>query len=794
MEQARSIRFTVPGSNGSPSVEIQAVEAAGGKIDFTVTVLQTASTTADLRGLFFDLADATKLTGLSFSQSGNKVSDFDTVDVIQLKNGANMNGAASPFDVGFEFGTAGIAKDDIKTASFTLDNAAHNLTLDDIAHTQFGLRLTSIGSPTDTKRSEKDGAKLVATSHAAPHAFDDAMQIFEDGASGLGDARSSAQGVKLLVLANDSDADAADVLKIVEVENGAHGTVKIVDGPDADNLPGDALEYTPVTDYAGSDSFNYRISDGKGGFDTAKVSLNITPVADKPEMQIQVLDAADAVNQVRVLVTATQGDNDGSEYLTALTAGALPAGVSISPASVPVQGQPGQIQQEFMITLPADGNVNYSQLFSADSREVANGDTETATASLPIQQFHKLNEMDAALKVDDASLWANGNDPQADINGPFVGIELGPDLDLYAWPLYYSATAQVKTGLQSFIDIQGGTLDAQLTYDVTAESVMNKTTDTLKLTTTATLSGGSFSSQGPGGSMGLDWVFGYELGLKVGLDFDTPDIDLIPTVDFIDMGIKDTWTLVNLFDLAKGDPSISLDLLNGTSGLMQWADVSMNGAFNANTQTIKGTGSANFLSMQSDLDAALFSAVLGFGLSPFDIPVVVYDGIDLDIEPETPDIAGFLSLFDMDLNAALGLQQQLELSAKTLTGKVVFENGAALPITFGDELLIQNAAATYDALAQGGNGNGIVEYKIVLDGVATLHNKTDLSYDRGFSLDLFKIDLDVDLEYGVDSYNGPVEYTVFHTDDQTVSLIGVADETTDLTLGSWGSGQLSTEP
>jgi len=175
-------------------VEIQAVEAAGGKIDFTVSILQTTSLTADLRGLFFDLADIGKLAGLSFTQSGDAITDFDTVNVIQLKNGANMNGAASPFDVGFEFGSAGIAKDDIKSVSFTLTNAAQNLSLDDIAHTDFGVRLTSIGHPGDKKRSEKDGAKLVVTSPAAPHAFDDALQIFEDGASGLDDGRCTQHG------------------------------------------------------------------------------------------------------------------------------------------------------------------------------------------------------------------------------------------------------------------------------------------------------------------------------------------------------------------------------------------------------------------------------------------------------------------------------------------------------------------------------------------------------------------------------------------------------------------------
>lgn len=790
MEQARSITFTVPGTAGSPGVEVKAVEAAGGTLEFTVSVMQSAALTADLRGLFFNVADDAKLAGLSFAQSGTLITDFDTASVIQLKGGANMNGAAAPFDVGLEFGTSGISKDDIKTVTFTLDNTAHNLNLDDIAQTLFGVRLASIGAPSDNKRSEKDGAKLTATSPAAPHAFDDSFNLFEDGAAGLQDARAAAQGVTLLVLGNDTDADVGDTLRIVEVENGAHGTVKIVDGPDADNLPGDALEYTPHTDYAGSDGFDYRVSDGQGGFDTAHVSVNITAVADPADIKVQVVDAADAVNQVRLLVTATQSDNDGSEYLTALVAGALPAGASITPVDVVVAGQPGQIQQEFMVTLPMDANVDYAQLFTAASRESSNGDSESASAAVGVRQAHKVNEMTASLAVDDASLWGQDSGPDASITGPFVGLELGPDIDLYAWPLYYSATAQVKTGFQSFINIEGGTLDAQLDYEVQAKSVMNKTTDTLQITTSATLTGGSFATEGPGGSMGLDWVFGYELALKVGLDFDTPSVDILPTVEFINIGASETWTLANLFEMCKGDAGINMNLLNGTTGSMQWADVSMSGNFDAGSQSIRGLKSADFMQVSSDLDAALFSPILGFGLSPFDIPVVVYDGIDFDIEPDTPDIAGFLSLFDIDISAGLGLQQELELSSKSLTGSILFENGASLPITFGAALLIQNAAATYDAIGQGGNGNGLVEYKIVLDGVANLHNKTDLALEKSFSLDLIKLDLDVDLEYGLDAYNGPVNFTAYHTDSQSVTLTGVADESTDVDLGSWTSGKL----
>ena len=57
----RSITFTIPGTSTSPALQITAVENAG-KIDFTVDVQDNAQLTADLRGLFFHLADEFKLS------------------------------------------------------------------------------------------------------------------------------------------------------------------------------------------------------------------------------------------------------------------------------------------------------------------------------------------------------------------------------------------------------------------------------------------------------------------------------------------------------------------------------------------------------------------------------------------------------------------------------------------------------------------------------------------------------------------------------------------------------------
>ena len=65
MECVRSITFTIPGKKGEPAIQV-AVTELDGKLIFDLTALDGGKGPADLRGLFFDLNDETKLAGLQF--------------------------------------------------------------------------------------------------------------------------------------------------------------------------------------------------------------------------------------------------------------------------------------------------------------------------------------------------------------------------------------------------------------------------------------------------------------------------------------------------------------------------------------------------------------------------------------------------------------------------------------------------------------------------------------------------------------------------------------------------------
>ena len=117
-----------------------------GSIKITVSVLEPL---ADLRGIFFHVADEALIDGLSVT--GADVTDFllESNQVDNLGGGANINGGGAanlgPYDVGIEIGTQGIGRDDLSMTMFTLSHDTMALDLSLLAEQAFGVRLTSVG-------------------------------------------------------------------------------------------------------------------------------------------------------------------------------------------------------------------------------------------------------------------------------------------------------------------------------------------------------------------------------------------------------------------------------------------------------------------------------------------------------------------------------------------------------------------------------------------------------------------------------------------------------------------------
>ncbi len=120
----------------------------------------------------------------------------------------------------------------------------------------------------------------VNDANIAPNAVNDTLTLNEDVSTVTGD-----------LLANDTDAN-SDSLSIVGFDSvtGQGGIIT--------TAAGNSLRYTPAANFTGSDSFTYTVSDGRGGTDTATVSVTVTPVNDAP---VAVDDTVSAVEDTAVI-------------------------------------------------------------------------------------------------------------------------------------------------------------------------------------------------------------------------------------------------------------------------------------------------------------------------------------------------------------------------------------------------------------------------------------------------------------------------------------------------------------
>jgi hypothetical protein len=153
-------------TDGAVKVGISITEQADGSLLFDLDVLGDSGTIGDLNGLFFDLADDAIVSNLTVSGINLTGENIDANSVSKVDGYNNVNGEIvkedGKFDVGVQFGTAGIGADDIQSTSFTLatkDGSA--LTIADVLSQDFAVRLTSVG---ELDGARTDSVKISGTS------------------------------------------------------------------------------------------------------------------------------------------------------------------------------------------------------------------------------------------------------------------------------------------------------------------------------------------------------------------------------------------------------------------------------------------------------------------------------------------------------------------------------------------------------------------------------------------------------------------------------------------------------
>lgn len=136
-------------TDGAILVGVTVTGLDDGTLRFDLSVLTDNGHVGDLNGLFFDTFDDALVGGLSVDGADVTGSNIKANSVTRVDGYNNVNGdvvkQAGKFDVGVQFGTEGIGKDDIQSTSFVLSHKTEALTLDMIAEQDFAVRLTSTG-------------------------------------------------------------------------------------------------------------------------------------------------------------------------------------------------------------------------------------------------------------------------------------------------------------------------------------------------------------------------------------------------------------------------------------------------------------------------------------------------------------------------------------------------------------------------------------------------------------------------------------------------------------------------
>ncbi|MET0155317.1 MAG: Ig-like domain-containing protein [Rickettsiales bacterium] len=254
---------------------------------------------------------AYKITGkgtdiIQLLKSADFISPSDGSENVQFHTTINAGGQA--LAQGFFVLNLELTADGDENASFQTVNSSGRAQLPDLPEDE--PTSENFDRPTfttsDTLPFDRIEAGAFGDINHPPHGTDDPTPTPND-ANSENDAVRTPEDTPITidVLANDVDPDGDKLHISAIVTNPEHGTVKVVQGQ---------VLYTPNKDYVGPDSFIYEVSDGKGGKDTATVTIEVTPVNDPP---IANPDAAttDEDTPITIDVLTNDSDPDGDHLI-----------------------------------------------------------------------------------------------------------------------------------------------------------------------------------------------------------------------------------------------------------------------------------------------------------------------------------------------------------------------------------------------------------------------------------------------------------------------------------------------
>lgn len=286
-----------------------------------------------------------------------------------------------------------------------------------------------------------------------------------DSFSGI---REDSSSNVLDVLANDSTApDTGETLAIV-------GLTAPSDGGTA-SVGSGGIVYTPATNFAGTETFSYRVSDGNGATDTATVSVTVDDVNDAPVARSDQFTIRKNTSGNILEVLANDGDVDGDL-------------LSIIDLGVPSQGGTVGVAGGNALTYTPAANFAGTETFTytiGDGR----GGTDTATVSVQVENRNNPPSatsdsytVDKNSTSNDLDVLSNDSDPDTNDSISIVSVgapSAGGSVSINGGSSLVYTPKQNQTGTESFsytiADESGATASALVTVSV--EDLGPSTTD-----------------------------------------------------------------------------------------------------------------------------------------------------------------------------------------------------------------------------------------------------------------------------------------------------------------------------
>jgi hypothetical protein len=267
--------------------------------------------------------------------------------------------------------------------------------------------------------------------------------------------------VTIDVLANDTDPD-GDPLVLDGVTQPMNGTAAI---------QGDQIVYTPDPGFAGVDAFTYTVTDNRGGF--ARATVTVT-VHEPPNNRPVVADVDDqhstAGDQVTLQIEATDPDGDALTY----AADGLPPGLGIDPATGEITGtidQGAEAGSPYQVTVTVTDEHGATGATSFAWHVVPADDEPEPPATVEVEirilAWCILNDGFGVIPV---VIYGNERVAGDQIDPTTVRLEGMPVKRLFGWPLatVLDLNGDGVTDLLVFIDdvagaIPGGATEATVT-------------------------------------------------------------------------------------------------------------------------------------------------------------------------------------------------------------------------------------------------------------------------------------------------------------------------------------------